>query len=105
MADIALHVAGCAAASIGTAATGELEGAKEPVKAEFLEVVLGDFEEAGLDFHLAWGCGQRDLHEGIDQVQVGLCVLDQELAAGCQISRGGSWWKRDALGLQELLGT
>jgi RimJ/RimL family protein N-acetyltransferase len=54
---------------------GELT--EKPFEAKFIEVILGDFKEFGLNFHLCWLCGRGGFDERIDEVKVGLCIFDK----------------------------
>ena len=103
--DIASHVSRGASTTISPAPSAKLESAKQPVESEFLNVVLGNLEEARLDLHLAGGSGQGDLHKGVDQIKIGLRVLDQKLAAGGEIGGAGTEGEGDSLGFQKFLGS
>ena len=93
---------GAASAIFEARAKWQCKLSEQPVKAHFLEIVLRHLEELGLDLHLArWSCHLR-FDQSVNEVEVGLSILDDQPAgAGNEVgARTGR--KGDPLGLQKL---
>ena len=73
---------------------------KEPIKAELINVVLGDLEEFGFDFHLRGLDADGSVHQRVDEIDGIRGIADDEFAARGDVLREGAGRESDALGLQ-----
>ena len=63
---------------------------------------MGDFEEFGFDFNLGGAGGGGSFDQGIDQIEVGLGVFDDEAAGAGDEIGAGPVWKSNSLPLERF---
>ena len=89
---------GCSAAGEYTEVPRDVRLAEHPVEAQFLEVVLRDFDEFRLNLDLLrTAFGLADFDDFFDEVEVVLGVLDDERAARLAVHRHRAWREGDAI--------
>jgi hypothetical protein len=77
-----------------------LERSKEPVKAKFVDIILGNFEELRFDLDLRGLDTNGGVYERVNEIDGIRSIADDEFAAGWNILSKGAAGKSDALGLQ-----
>ena len=93
---------GTAAASVNTAS--DAEWPQQPAEAEFLQVILIDFQKLCLDVHLGGGHSHRGIHQRVNEINVIPGISDHQFASGGEVVGAGSRRKVHPLRSQVFLG-
>ena len=87
-----------------SAGVSNRQRSKQPIKAEFVNVILGDLEEFGFYFHLRRLDADGSVHQRVDQINGVWRITNNEFTARRHVLCEGARRESDPLGLQVFKG-